>query len=80
MVIKMSELTEEELTEVWNAIIDRRIKIKLWIWLFDFKTYKEYLIVSAEYKGRELHYQERNDWGVILHSIEWKGEARIKSV
>lgn len=66
-----SGLSEEELDDVWNAIIDEKIEINLWIWLFDYQFGKEFSIIWGSYKGRRLAFQSSEDWGVILHSIRW---------
>ncbi len=66
----MTELSEEQLTDVWNAILDDKIEILFWIYLHDLEIHHDYTIVYAKYNGKDLYFQNRDDWGVILGSIE----------
>lgn len=64
-------LSEEELDEIIEAIHDQKIDIKVWICLFDYAEMREYIICWGYYKNKHVEFQQRDDWGIIYHSILW---------
>lgn len=67
----MSNLTERELTEVWNAILNSEIDVEWWVAFTEIESMREFIITHARYGGFPLYFQQRDDWGVILSSIRW---------
>lgn len=67
-----SNLNEEELDEILEAIWQEKITIDIWLYFYCYQQGVDFIIIIGSYKDKSLYFQQREDWGVIYHSIVWE--------
>jgi hypothetical protein len=67
-----SNLNEGELNDVLEAIWHNKIKVNFWISFYSYQHRVEFILTLGTYKNKPLYFQQRNDWGIIYHSIVWE--------
>lgn len=71
------DLTEEELDEIVDAYYENQIETYLHIFFYDLIEKHIYWVSWGRYKGKEVIYQERDDWGLIYGSIEIEKSKKV---